>query len=60
MSCRRGKSKYGLSAPRPEDWLVQRKNWLTETVDVRGRQFRLRYLVKGPYVRERAAERPCS
>lgn len=50
--------KYGPQAPRPEDWLAQRKGWLKTMVDVRGRAFELRYRILGPYVRERAAERP--
>ncbi len=44
--------KYELHAPRPADWLAERKGWLTTVVNVRGRLIQLRYRVKGPYVRQ--------
>lgn len=50
--------KYGEPAPRPSEWLKQRKGFQKTDVDVRGRRIQMRYRVLGPYVRERAAEVP--
>lgn len=50
--------KYGLAAPQPQDWLKKRKGFQKTWVDVRGRQFALRYRVLGPYLREQAPARP--
>lgn len=50
--------KYGPHAPRPQDWLADRKAWPKVKVKVRGREFHLRYRIEGPYVRERVAQRP--
>jgi len=50
--------KYGEQAPRPSEWLQQRKGFQTTKVDVRGRTIQMRYRVEGPYVRERAADVP--
>ncbi len=50
--------KYGEQAPRPADWLKQRKGFQKTDVDVRGRTIQMRYRVLGPYVREQAAEVP--
>ncbi|HEX9117916.1 MAG TPA: hypothetical protein VGA61_17745 [Anaerolineae bacterium] len=50
--------KYGPQAPRPQEWLKERKGFQKTNVDVRGRTIQMRYRVLGPYVRERAAEVP--
>lgn len=50
--------KYGLEAPRPQSWLRKRKGFQKTVVAVRGRSFELRYRVLGPYLRERAPDRP--
>ena len=50
--------QYGEEAPRPQEWLTERKGFQKTNVDVRGRTIQMRYRVLGPYVRERAAERP--
>jgi hypothetical protein len=50
--------KYGAVAPAPAAWLKQRKGFRKTLVQVRGRSLQMRYRVCGPYVRERAADRP--
>lgn len=50
--------KYGELAPQPQAWLQERKGFRKTDVDVRGRLLRLRYRVEGPYLRERAPQRP--
>jgi hypothetical protein len=50
--------KYGELADRPQSWLRKRKGFQKTEVAVRGRKFELRYRVLGPYLRERAANRP--
>jgi hypothetical protein len=57
--CGRGRRcKYGPQAPRPGEWLKERKGFQKTDVAVRGRVIRMRYRVLGPYVRERVAARP--
>jgi hypothetical protein len=50
--------KYGERAPRPDSWVGGRTGWEQATVTVRGQDLRLRYRVRGPYVRKGAAQRP--
>ncbi len=50
--------KYGDRARRPEEWLAERSGWRQAGLSVRGRTIRPRYRVEGPFVFEKAAERP--
>jgi len=45
-------AKYGAKAPAPHYWLRQRKEFKIKKVLVRGRERRMRYRVKGPFVRD--------
>ena len=49
---------YGDEAPKPAQWLRQRQGWGKAQVAVRGRIIGMRYRVLGPYLRERAGQRP--
>lgn len=53
-----GNRKYGDKAPAPHEWLKKRKNFTTEEVVVRGRRRRMRYQVKGPFVRDTLPDIP--
>ena len=53
-----GRRKYGDRAPKPQDFLRQRKGWRYTTLTIRGRQRRLRYRVEGPFVRYGAPDTP--
>jgi hypothetical protein len=58
-SCGRGRPrKYGPLAPKPKEWLQERRGWRQGVLAVRGRQVALTYRVEGPYLRKRAAEVP--
>ena len=52
------KLKYGAPVPHPEEWLQVNDGWEKMMVHVRGRQLEMKYRVAGPYLRERAGERP--
>jgi len=50
---------YGERAPHPADWLhAGLRNWPTQSVEVRGKQIKMRYQLLGPFVREGLPERP--
>lgn len=49
---------YGERAPTPSDWLRGRKDWHQTILMVRGRQRKMRYRVKGPYLREGNPNQP--
>jgi hypothetical protein len=55
---RGARRKYGAVAPAPAAWLKERKGWQQTKVAVRGRCLQMRFRVLGPYLRERAPERP--
>lgn len=49
---RRGaRRKYGVEAPRPAEYLQQRKGWQKRSVEVRGYQRSVRFRVEGPFLR---------
>jgi len=50
--------RYGARARTPQAWLAVRDGWRRTTITVRGRDIPLTYRVEGPFVRERAADRP--
>lgn len=57
--CRRGRRrKYGEKARKPYEWLTERSGWRRAEFMVRGREIRPRYRIEGPFVLEKAAERP--
>ena len=58
QSGRGARRKYGAVAPAPAAWLKERKGWQKTVVAVRGRCLQMRFRVLGPYLRERAPERP--
>ncbi len=53
-----GNRRYGARARTPQAWLAVRDGWRRTTITVRGRDIPLTYRVEGPFVRERAADRP--
>ena len=56
---RRGaRRKYGTPAPKPADYLQQRKGWSVKSVEVRGHARSVRYRVEGPFLRADVAEQP--
>jgi hypothetical protein len=50
--------RYGARAPRPGDWLQQRKGWSRTTLTVRGRERQMRYRLLGPYLRDGNPDQP--
>jgi hypothetical protein len=50
--------KYGPKVKAPKDWLHQKGGWQKTRIQVRGRVRELTYRVEGPFLRERAPERP--
>jgi hypothetical protein len=50
--------KYGARAPRPDEWLGERRGWSRAEVAVRGRVIPLPYRAEGPYLAKGAADRP--
>ncbi len=56
---RRGRRrKYGDRARRPDGWLAERSGWRRREFLVRGRKVPARFRVEGPYLLEKAPERP--
>ncbi len=56
---RRGRPRlYGERARRPFEWLGERAGWRRARLRVRGRAVSPRYRVEGPFLLERAPERP--
>ena len=55
--CHRNR-RYGERAPRPDAGLREQAGWERTTLLVRGRRVKLRYQVRGPYLRERVSGRP--
>jgi hypothetical protein len=55
--CHRNR-RYGARVPRPDADLADRRTWERTTLTVRGRRVKLRYRVRGPYLREGASGRP--
>jgi hypothetical protein len=56
---RRGRPrKYGKKAKKPSEWLEVEGGWRTSELLVRGRQVPMRWRVEGPFVIEKAPERP--
>ena len=49
---------YGERAPKPADWLRQRRGWQKMMLTVRGRELPLRYRIEGPFVRDGLPDRP--
>ena len=52
------KRKYGEKARKPHEWLAERSGWRRAEFMVRGRAVRSRYRIEGPFVLERAPDRP--
>lgn len=50
--------KYGQKARKPHEWLSEKSGWRGAEFMVRGRAIRPRYRVEGPFVLERAPDRP--
>ena len=50
--------KYGDKAPTPQAHLHDRTGWQHTTIQVRGRTFKVRYKVRGCYLRETAPNSP--
>lgn len=50
--------RYGPVAPKPADWLQERRGWQTSTQEVRGQARTMRYRVEGPFLRERVSDQP--
>lgn len=56
---RRGRPRfYGPRARRPHEWLAERSGWCRTRLRVRGRAISPRYRVEGPFLLERAPDRP--
>lgn len=55
---RDGRRRYGDAAPRPQDYLRQRRGWRFCSLTIRGRVRRLRYRVEGPFTRRGAPDVP--
>jgi hypothetical protein len=53
-----GNRKYGEKAPAPHEWLRKRKPFIHQEIIVRGRKRRMRYQVKGPYLRDTLPDIP--
>lgn len=51
-------NSYGERAPKPYEWLHEKKGWKTTHVQVRGKLREMRYRVEGPYLRDGLAEHP--
>jgi hypothetical protein len=62
QECRRGRRhKYGEKAKKLHEWLSERSGWSRAEFMIPGRMARPRCRVQGPFVLERAPERPvCS
>jgi hypothetical protein len=50
--------RYGAVAPKPADWLQERRGWQTSTQEVRGHARTMRYRLEGPFLRERVPLQP--
>ena len=56
---RRGRPRfYGPRARKPHEWLGERSGWCRTRLRVRGRTVSPRYRVEGPFLLERAPDRP--
>ncbi len=56
---RRGRPRlYGPKGRKPHEWLHEKTGWRRTVLRVRGRRVSPRYRVEGPFVLERAPERP--
>jgi len=56
---RRGRPRlYGPRSRRPHEWLAESSGWRRARLQVRGRAIAPRYRVEGPFLLERAPERP--
>lgn len=56
---RRGRPRfYGPKGRKPHEWLHEQTGWRKADLQVRGRRISPRYRVEGPFVLERAPERP--
>lgn len=50
--------KYGQKARKPQEWVSEKSGWRRAEFMVRGRQLHPRYRIEGPFVLERAPDRP--